>query len=91
MVKAENNDVAINVRIQTSQRSLIDRAAIVVGKSCSEFMLESACEKAKDVILEQNCFQLDSEQYEKFLQILDWPCDRDPSLSNLLETKAPWD
>jgi uncharacterized protein (DUF1778 family) len=91
MVATVNKDATINVRIQASQRDLIDRAATVSGKSRSEFMLESACEKARDVILDQTFFQLDPVQYEKFLEILDRPCDRDQALSNLLETKAPWD
>jgi uncharacterized protein (DUF1778 family) len=91
MVATVNKDATINVRIQAAQRDLIDRAAVVSGKSRSEFMLESACEKARDVILDQTFFQLDPEQYEKFLELLDRPCDRDQALSNLLETKAPWD
>jgi uncharacterized protein (DUF1778 family) len=91
MVATVNKDATINVRIQASQRDLIDRAATVAGKSRSEFILESACEKARDVILDQTFFQLDPEQYEKFLELLDRPCDQDQALSNLLETKAPWD
>jgi uncharacterized protein (DUF1778 family) len=91
MVTTVNKDATINVRIQASQRDLIDRAATVSGKSRSEFMLESACEKARDVILDQTFFQLDPEQYEKFLEILDRPCDSDEALSNLLKTQALWD
>jgi uncharacterized protein (DUF1778 family) len=91
MVATVNKDATINVRAQASQRDLIDRAATVAGKSRSEFMLESACEKARDIILDQIFFQLDSEQYEKFLEVLDRPCDGDQALRNLLETKAPWD
>ena len=85
-----NKDSTINVRIHASQRDLIDRASAVMGKSRSEFMLESACEKAKDIILDQTFFQLDPEQYEQFLEILDRPCESDQALRTLLNTQAPW-
>jgi uncharacterized protein (DUF1778 family) len=86
-----NKDATINVRVQAAQRDLIDRAAAVAGKSRSEFMLESACEKAKNIILDQTFFQLDPEQYEQFLAMLDRPCGDDQVLRDLLHTKAPWD
>lgn len=85
-----NKDSTINVRIHASQRDLIDRASAVMGKSRSEFMLESACEKAKDIILDQTFFQLNPEQYEQFLEILDRPCESDQALRTLLNTQAPW-
>lgn len=86
-----NKDATINVRIQAAQRDLIDRAAAVAGKSRSEFMLESACEKAKHVILDQTFFQLDPEQYEQFLILLDGPCGDEQGLRALLDAQAPWD
>ncbi len=40
-------DVTINIRAKQNQRDLIDHAAQVQGKSRSEFMLESAYQKAQ--------------------------------------------
>jgi uncharacterized protein (DUF1778 family) len=88
---AVNKDATVNVRIQAVQRDLIDRAATVAGKTRSEFMLESACEKAKDIILNQTFFPLDSEQYEQFLEILDRPCRDDSALRALFNTQVPWE
>ncbi len=36
-------DVTINLRANQRQRTLIDRAAQVLGKNRSDFMLEAAC------------------------------------------------
>jgi uncharacterized protein (DUF1778 family) len=88
---SQNKGTTINIRAQTAQRDLIDRAATVAGKSRSEFILDSACEKAKAVILDQTFFGLDADQYDRFLAILDEPPTSNESLSNLLKLKAPWD
>jgi uncharacterized protein (DUF1778 family) len=88
---SQNKGTTINIRAQTAQRDLIDRAATVAGKSRSEFILDSACEKAKAVILDQTFFGLDADQYDQFLAILDEPTTSNEALSNLLKLKAPWD
>jgi uncharacterized protein (DUF1778 family) len=88
---SQNKGTTINIRAQTAQRDLIDRAATVAGKSRSEFILDSACEKAKAVILDQTFFGLDADQYDQFLAILDEPTNNNEALSNLLKLKAPWD
>jgi uncharacterized protein (DUF1778 family) len=46
----QNRDVTINIRVQQSQRDLIDRAAEALGKNLSDFMLETACREAEIVI-----------------------------------------
>jgi uncharacterized protein (DUF1778 family) len=88
---SQNKGTTINIRAQTAQRDLIDRAATVAGKSRSEFILDSACEKAKTVILDQTFFGLDADQYDRFLAMLDEPPTSNEALSNLLKLKAPWD
>ena len=45
-------NVAINLRARPEQRDLIDRAAKLLGRSRSDFMLEAACEKAQSVLLD---------------------------------------
>ena len=66
-------DAVINVRLSTTSRDLIDRAAAVVGKTRSEFILESARKHAIDVLLDQRLFSLNTEQFEQFLRVLDQP------------------
>lgn len=82
--------VTLNIRADARRRDLIDRAAEAVGKTRSEFMLETACKEAQAVLLDRRYFALDEAQFEDFLARLDAP---DPSgkLAELLNTKAPWE
>src|SRR5690242_13431500 len=53
---------SINLRIETRTRQLIDDAAAVVGKTRTEFMVESARQQAVDVLLDQRLFVLDADR-----------------------------
>lgn len=63
-------DAVINLRLSTKWRDLIDRAAAVVGKTRSEFVLESARKHAIDVLMDQRLFSLSTKQFEQFLRVL---------------------
>lgn len=84
-------DAVINVRLTTKLRDLIDRAADVVGKTRSDFILESARKHAVDVLLDQRLFSLEPKQYEEFLRVLDEPAEENPRLKQLLASKSPWE
>jgi uncharacterized protein (DUF1778 family) len=47
----------LNFRVKAEDRSLIDRAAQLLGKIRTEFMLESARRAAQDALLDQTLFQ----------------------------------
>jgi uncharacterized protein (DUF1778 family) len=81
----------INLRASTSQKVLIDRAAEALGRSRSEFMLDSACREAESVLLDRRYFALSEEAFARFTSILDNPPKDNPRLRRLLQTKAPWD
>lgn len=83
--------VTINIRAKAPQRSLIDIAAQRQGKTRSEFMLDAACHKAEDVLLDQAFFTADSESFKKLQALLDQPLPPTDKLRRLLSTKAPWD
>ncbi|MGZ0080514.1 type II toxin-antitoxin system TacA family antitoxin [Methylomonas sp. YC3] len=84
-------DININIRAQRRQRDLIDQAAELLGKSRTEFMLETACREAEDVLLDQRVFTLDAAAFQKFQALLDAPPSENPKLRKLMATKAPWE
>lgn len=84
-------DVTINIRAKQNQRDLIDRAAQVQGKSRSEFMLESAYQKAQEVLLDRSFFGLDELKFQQFVALLDAPPTANEKLDTLLKTKSLWD
>ena len=87
---SRTRDVTINIRAKQNQRDIIDRAAEVQGKSRSEFMLESAYQKAQDVLLDQVFFGLEEDSFHKFLTLLDAPPKPNKKLQALLNSDAPW-
>lgn len=86
-----NRDITINIRAHQTQRDLIDRAAEALGKSRSDFMLETACREAEAVLLDRRLFILDNEKFQQFVDLLDAPPSANENLHKLLKTKAPWD
>lgn len=81
---------SINLRIETNTRRLIDDAAAVLGKTRTEFMVESARRQAIDVLLDQRLFVLDPERYDAFMQALDNPPAPGPKLRALLRRVPAW-
>src|SRR5262245_8707462 len=75
---------SINLRIEAQTRQLIDDAAAILGKTRTEFMVESARRQAIDVLLDQRLLMLDPERYNAFRQALDNPPAPGPKLRSLL-------
>lgn len=86
-----DESVSINIRAHAQQRDLIDQAAERLGRSRSDFMLEAACQKAQDVLLDQAFFTVDAGTFAKFQALLDEPLPPTDKLRRLLTTKAPWE
>lgn len=87
----QTREITINLRARTRQRELIDKAAELRGKTRSEFMLEAACEKAQEVLLDQTTFVLDQRRYKRFLELLDQPVEKNKALAKLLNSRSPWE
>lgn len=81
----------INLRASQKQKRLIDRAAELLGRTRSDFMLETACREAETVLLDGRYFGLSLDAFKRFTTMLDKPPAGNPKLWRLLQTKAPWD
>ncbi|MDC8451228.1 MAG: DUF1778 domain-containing protein [Nitrospira sp.] len=80
----------INLRASQKQKRLIDRAAELLGRTRSDFMLETACREAETVLLDGRYFGLSPDTFKRFTAMLDKPPASNPKLRRLLQTKAPW-
>jgi uncharacterized protein (DUF1778 family) len=89
--KQSDKSVALNMRIKPATRNLIDRAAEVLGKTRTDFMLEASERRAEEVLLDRIVFGVSSEVYGDFLARLDEPPVPNPRLARTMTTKAPWD
>jgi len=81
---------SINLRIEAGTRQLIDDAAAILGKTRTEFMVESARRQAVDVLLDRRLFALDPEVYDAFLHALDEPPPPGPKLKALMRRVPAW-
>ncbi len=87
----DRSETSISMRVSTRVLDLINTAAAVIGKSRTEFMLESARQHAIDVLLDQRFFQLNAEQHDALMALLDNPPPPNEKLKQLLAVKAPWE
>lgn len=84
-------DAAINIRATNEERTVIDRAATVLGRSRSEFMLDASYQKAVDVLLDQTFFLLDDAGFAEVMALIEHPPAPTEDLQALMATKAPWE
>jgi uncharacterized protein (DUF1778 family) len=81
----------LNIRIKPEVRGLIDRAAALVGKNRTDFVLDAARHAAEDALLDRTVFVLSSKAYAEFIARLDAPAQPNERLRRSLETAAPWE
>jgi uncharacterized protein (DUF1778 family) len=89
--KSSGASVALNMRIKPETRNLIDRAAEMLGKTRTDFMLEASERRAEEVLLDRTIFTVSAEIYAEYLARLDAPTQPNERLKRTMSTKAPWD
>ena len=82
-------DLTINLRAKRSQRSLIDKAAAVLGRNRSDFILQAACREAETVLLDRRYFALDEKTFRRFMDELEREPVENSRLRRSLSGKAP--
>ena len=81
----------LNVRVKSEDRNLIDRAARLLGKSRTDFLLESARQAAQDALLDQTLFKVSPSIYAEFVARLDAPPAPNDRLRRTMTTPTPWE
>ena len=81
----------LNLRIKPELRGLIDRAAELLGKNRTDFVLDAARHAAEDALLERTVFLVNPRSYAEFLKRLDAPPRPNARLRRTLQAPAPWE
>lgn len=81
----------LHVRLSLAQDALIRHAAMIEGKSLTDFAVEATMDHAKDVLADRRLFQLDEAAWEEFTAILERPVVHKPRLANLLTQDSIFD
>ena len=81
----------INLRVSTRQNQLIRRAASATDRSLTDFVLESAAERAEQILADQRWFILSEDEFTTFQDLLDRPLEHADELRQLLTERSPID
>ena len=80
---------AVNLRVRSDIRALIDRAAKAQGKTRSDFMIDAARRAAEESLLDQTLVRVDQKTYDHFLEVLDQP-QSGKGFERLMAAAKPW-
>ena len=81
----------INMRVEPSQHALLTKAAAVLHKDRSAFILDVACREAENVLLDQRLFYLEDGDFNLFEAALNEPLPDNEKLRALLAEASPWE
>jgi uncharacterized protein (DUF1778 family) len=80
----------INIRVKPSQHALLTKAAALLHKDRSAFILDVACREAENVLLDQRLLQLSDKDFEAFEAALAAPIPENAKLKALFNEASPW-
>jgi uncharacterized protein (DUF1778 family) len=88
---AEAPRETLNIRIKPELRGLIDRAAGLLGKTRTDFVLEASRLAAEEALLDRTLFTLREDDFRAFVALLDAPPAENQRLRKLMQSTPPWD
>ncbi|MGH8031292.1 MAG: DUF1778 domain-containing protein [Luteimonas sp.] len=88
---SSHSSKVINFRAPAAKQELIDHAVEISGMSRTEFILDAACEKAREVLADQTQFAVSGKALKQFNALLDAPLADNAAIRRLLATPAPWE
>lgn len=77
-----------SLRATPRQQQLIKAAAERQGRSATDFILQSACEKAEQALTDQTTFVLNDKQWKLFMSALDRPPRIIPQIRKLFSERS---
>ncbi|MBB6412488.1 DUF1778 domain-containing protein [Mesorhizobium sangaii] len=83
--------VPLNIRVNPEVRNLIDRAAELLGKNRTDFMLEAWQRVAEEALLDRPVFTVEQDIHAAFLARFDAPPQPNERLRRTMTTTGPWD
>ena len=91
IAKTKPKEQRIDLRMSTTTKTLLQRAAAARQKSVSEFVLDRAQTAAAEALADRHEFLLDKKQWAAFLAALDAPPKKKSRLEKLLKTPSAFE
>lgn len=81
----------LNLRIPSTERNLIDRAAASLGTTRTDFILSAARRAAEEALLDRALLSVSPEAYAEFLTRLDAAPKANERLRKTMQAEVPWE
>jgi uncharacterized protein (DUF1778 family) len=81
----------ISMRLPEADIAMIDRAALLRGRSRTDFVREAAVRAAEDVMMENRLIRMSPKGFANFLAALSSPSAPVPELVELAMRPTPWE
>ncbi|MHB1475913.1 MAG: type II toxin-antitoxin system TacA family antitoxin [Dermatophilaceae bacterium] len=80
----------INLRTSGRQEAILRRAAAATDRTMTDFILDSAVERAERVLADRRRFTATDEQWDEFQRLLDAPLASTKRFEALTARKSPF-
>ena len=84
-------DERLDLRLTRSQKSTIEAASSVLGRSLTEFTVESAVGRAHDVLADQRIYHVMPDGWDSLIELMDAPITPNEGLSRLFSKPSVFD
>jgi uncharacterized protein (DUF1778 family) len=93
MAATQERDKMVSMRVAKGEWDLIDRAATIIGKSRTAFVLDAAKRQAEDVLKDRTRFAFAPDEWQNLLNQLDAPVStvERQTISRLLAETPMWE
>lgn len=86
----QTKDQRLNVRISSRQEQLIRYAAATTDRTLTDFLVDSAVERAERILADRRWFVATPEQWDEFQRLLDAPLPSTAKFRKLAQMESPF-
>ena len=90
-ISTKRSDHPLSMRLPPEDLAVIDRAAVLRGRSRTDFVRDVGVRAAEEVLLESTITRMSPEAFEDFTAAIAKPSAPVPEMVELLRRKAPWE
>jgi len=91
MAKAsDRKNRTISIRLSKADLAMVNRAAVLQGRSRTDFVREAAIDAAAGTLREHNLIPMSPDGFAEFLDVLAQPAGAAPQLVKALHHLSPW-
>jgi uncharacterized protein (DUF1778 family) len=87
----ERKQHPLSMRLPEADLAIIDRAAMLRGRSRTDFVRDAAVRAAEDVLMETAPIRMSAAGFEAFMAALSGPAASVPEIVELCRRVAPWE